>query len=71
MNIKEIIQYGTAVLMLVSGIILCYIAFFSSENKDVPDGTLWYLGQTIVYAATIFGFKIAFNDIRNNRNEKN
>ncbi len=56
---KDQIQYGSAIITLASGIILCFLAFFRSGDADVPNGTLWYFGQTIVYAATIFGFKLA------------
>ena len=65
---KDKVQYITAVLTLISGIVMCYIAFFKSEDGDVPSGALWYFGQTMVYAATIFGFKMVVDDyIRKNK----
>jgi hypothetical protein len=64
---KDKIQYGTAVTTLLSGIFLCYVAFFRSKDGDVPDGALWYFGQTLVYAATIFGFKLAVDEIKKNK----
>ncbi len=60
---KDNIQYTTAVVTLISGIVMCYIAFFRSPEGDVPNGALWYFGQTMVYAATIFGFKLAVDEI--------
>lgn len=66
---KDIVQYGSAVVTLLSGIVMCFIAFFMSENPDVPSGALWYFGQTIVYAATIFGFKLAAQEVLNNKKE--
>lgn len=60
---KDKIQYTTAVVTLASGIIMCYIAFFMSGSKDIPSGALWYFGQAMVYAATIFGFKLAVDEI--------
>lgn len=60
---KDKVQYTTAVLTLISGIVMCYIAFFKSGDGDVPNGALWYFGQTMVYAATIFGFKLAVDEI--------
>lgn len=62
-NTKDAIQYTTAVVTLASGVVMCFLAFFRSEYQDVPSGALWYFGQTMVYAATIFGFKLAADEI--------
>lgn len=50
---KDVIQYGTAVMMLLSGIVLTMCSYFM--QGDVVDGVLWYAGQTMVYAGSIFG----------------
>lgn len=50
---KDKIQYTTAVVMLLSGIVLTFCSFFM--NGDVVDGVLWYAGQTMIYAGSIFG----------------
>lgn len=50
---KEWIQYGTAVIMLLSGAVLVFCSFFM--KGEVLDGVLWYAGQTMVYAGSIFG----------------
>ena len=50
-------------MTLISGIVMCYIAFFRSADGDVPNGALWYFGQTMVYAATVFGFKLAVDEV--------
>lgn len=60
---KDKIQYTTAVVTLASGIIMCYVSFFMSGSQDIPSGALWYFGQTLIYAATIFGFKLAVDEI--------
>lgn len=60
---KDKVQYTSSVVTLISGIVMCYIAFFKSAEGDVPNGALWYFGQTMVYAATIFGFKLAVDEI--------
>lgn len=51
-------QTVSAMALLISGVLLCYIAFFLSEDKDVPEGALWYFGQTLIYAGGIFGIKL-------------
>lgn len=62
-NTKDKLQYCSALITLASGIVMCFMAFLLSPVDDVPNGALWYFGQTIVYAATIFGFKLAVEEI--------
>lgn len=61
MNTKEWIQYGTAVAMIVSGIVLAFLSFFMN-NYDIADGVLWYIAQALVYAGGIFGVSIYFKE---------
>lgn len=58
-NVKEWIQYGTAVAMLASGIVLAFLSFFLN-NYDIADGVLWYISQALIYAGGIFGVSIYF-----------
>ena len=55
---KELIQYGTASLMVVSGVILSFISFFI--NGDVTEGVLWYMAQALTFAGGVFGVSIYF-----------
>jgi len=57
-NSKEWLQYGTAVLMVVSGVVLTFISFFTKE--DVTDGVLWYMAQALTFAGGVFGVNIYF-----------
>ena len=57
-NTKEWIQYMTATVMIVSGIVMSFISFFM--NGDVADGVLWYMAQGLTYAGGIFGVSIYF-----------
>lgn len=57
-NIKEWIQYGTAIAMIGSGIILAFLSFFL--KGDITDGVLWYISQALIYAGGIFGVSIYF-----------
>lgn len=50
---KDMIQYGTAVMMLMSGVVLTFCSFFM--KGAVEEGVLWYSGQTMIYAGSIFG----------------
>lgn len=68
-NTKEWIQYGSAIVVLTSGIVLAYISYFTSQMRDVTDNVLWYFAQTLMYAGSIFGVAIAidakFENIKN------
>lgn len=56
---KEVIQYGTALAMVGSGIILAFLSFFLN-NYDIADGVLWYIAQALTYAGAIFGVSVYF-----------
>lgn len=56
---KEWIQYGSAVAMILSGIILAFLSFFLN-NYDIADGVLWYISQALIYAGGVFGVSIYF-----------
>lgn len=68
-NTKEWIQYGSAIVVLTSGIVLAYVSYFTSQMRDVTDNVLWYFSQTLMYAGSIFGVTIAidakFENIKN------
>lgn len=67
-NTKEWIQYGTASLMIVSGVVLTFISFFLTG--DVTDGVLWYMAQALTYAGAIFGVSVYFRQkIGESKNE--
>lgn len=51
---KEAMQYGTAIIMVASGIVLAFLSFFLN-HFDIADGVLWYIAQALVYAGSIFG----------------
>ncbi len=59
-NTKEKIQYFTAILMIVSAVVLAFICFFLNHYK-IEDSVLWYIAQALVYAASIFGISLAIN----------
>lgn len=58
-NTKEWIQYGSAISMVLSGIVLAFLSFFFN-NYDIKDGVLWYISQALIYAGGIFGVSIYF-----------
>jgi Na+/melibiose symporter-like transporter len=50
---KEWLQYGSAIGLLLSGVVLTYIDYFASHN--IHDNVLWYVAQCLVYAGSVFG----------------
>ena len=58
-NSKEVIQYGSAIAMIASGIVLAFLSFFLN-NYDIAEGVLWYIAQALIYAGGIFGVSIYF-----------
>lgn len=56
-NTKDWIQYGTAVTMIASGIVLGFLSFFFNDG-DITNGVLYYVAQSLVYAGSIFGVNI-------------
>ena len=77
-NTKEWIQYGSAIAVLASGVILSYVSYFMSMVRDIPDNVLWYFAQTLMYAGSVFGVAIAIqakfdnfkNKISNHKNNE-
>lgn len=55
-NTKDWIQYGTAIAMIVSAIILTFVSFFSLSL--IESSVLWYVAQSLAYAGGIFGVTI-------------
>lgn len=56
-NIKENIQYGTAIAMVGSGIILSFLCFFLNQY-NITDGVLWYMSQALVFCGAVFGLNL-------------
>ena len=60
-NSKEWIQYSTAAFMVVSGVGLSFIPFFT--KGDVTDGVLWYMTQGLTFADAIFSVSAYFKEV--------
>lgn len=58
-NVREGLQYGTAIGMVASGAVLAFLSFFLN-NYIISDGVLWYISQALVYSGAIFGVNIYF-----------
>lgn len=52
---KDNIIIATAVVTLVSGIVLSFLSFFLSEMHEISSSVLWYFAQCLMYSASAFG----------------
>lgn len=52
---KVSIQAWTAVVLLLSGVVLSFLGFYASPLGEISDSVLWYFSQTLIYAGSIFG----------------
>lgn len=59
---RVMVQYGTAVGMLISGVALTVAGFVTPPVGEISDSVLWYAAQTMIYAGSVFGVSIYVND---------
>ena len=52
---KENLAVITACVILMFGIVLTATGFFVEPTGEVHDSVLWILGQSLIYAGSIFG----------------
>ena len=57
MSDKDTISISAAVLLLVSGVVLSFIGFFTEPRGEISDSVLWYFAQTLIYAGSVMGIK--------------
>lgn len=50
-----IVQYGCAVILIISSIILAYLQVLNID--DIANGTLMYIAQAFLLAGSIFGLE--------------
>jgi len=67
-NTKEWMQYGSALGMLASGVLLTFLCFFLNHYR-IEESVLWYVAQTLVYAGSVFGVTVyistKFGEVKN------
>lgn len=61
MTKKDVIHYVCAVCMIVFGCAMCVASFCLSQNHSVDDSVLWILGQSLLFAGSIFGVGLYVN----------
>ena len=59
---RFIVQYATAVGMLVSGVALTVAGFMTPPVGEISDSVLWFAAQTMIYAGSVFGVSVYVNE---------
>ena len=59
LGIKDQIQYITAVVLIMSGVIIAFLSFFLN-SFNIATGVLIYIAQAFVAGGSIFGVSIYF-----------
>ncbi len=58
---KESIQVWSAIAMLIMGSALVVAGFIVPPTGVVSDSVLWFFGECLIYAGSIFGIGIYVN----------
>ena len=67
---KEKIMIFSALITLVSGMILSFLSFFLSNIHHIDDSVLWYFAQTLMYAGSCFGIGAYIQRFKSEVSEK-
>ena len=57
-KIKENIATISAIILMLSGIVLSFLGFFEPPRGVISDSVLWYFAQTLIYAGSVLGVKV-------------
>ena len=60
---KPMLQYILASLLLISGIVLCFIGFYTEPQGSITSSVLQYFAECLIWAASVFGMT-AYVDVR-------
>lgn len=48
-------KYALAIFLVLSGVVMSYISFFTPPVGEVSDSVLGYLGECLIWAGSMFG----------------
>lgn len=54
---KDNISALSALILLLSGVALSFLGFFTEPKGEISDSVLWYFAQTLIYAGSVLGLK--------------
>ena len=56
-------QYTLAAVLLLSGIVLCYLGFYKEPVGSITSSVLQYFAECLIWAASVFGMT-AYVDVK-------
>lgn len=61
-EVKETIQYGSAISMLLLGAVLSVAGFITAPAGQIHESVLWLFAQCLIYAGSVFGISVYITD---------
>ena len=61
-EVKETIQYGSAIAMLLLGAVLSVAGFITAPAGEIHESVLWLFAQCLIYAGSVFGISVYMTD---------
>lgn len=61
-EVKETIQYGSAISMLLLGAVLSVAGFITAPAGQIHESVLWLFAQCLIYAGSVFGISVYMTD---------
>lgn len=62
------VKQALAVLLIFSGIVMCYLSFYTEPLGEISGSVLGYFGECLIWAGSVFGL-VEYVDFKTNRNE--
>lgn len=44
-----------AVMLVISGVVMCYLSFYTPPTGEISGSVLGYFGECLVWAGSVFG----------------
>lgn len=57
-KIKEIVHYICALILLFSGIVMCFLCFYENPRGEISEGVLMYFGQCLIFSGSVFSLTL-------------
>ena len=61
-EVKETIQYGSAISMLLLGSVLSVAGFITAPAGQNHESVLWLFAHCLIYAGSVFGISVYMTD---------
>lgn len=52
---KLTIKTHIAILLVISGVVMCYLSFYTPPIGEIAPSVLGYFGECLIWAGSVFG----------------